>query len=508
MAQPSASDAQRRLFEEVWLNGRLEAHLDAVYREGSEPAMLAGSTRAGPLTYTKLEVARAAGRVSRAAGRGGGSAAPGRLLLRMAPRAIATLAKRMRGGIVLVSATNGKTTTARMLATILEADGREVVHNRAGANTHWGVSTALAEGKGDTGVFEVDEAWLPLLAAELRPRLVVLGNLFRDRLDGYGELDRLVGLWRGLLHSSAAPEAVVVNADDPVLAAPGGVLSGAGAKPVLFGVEDLHLGTRSPEHPHEGHTCAGCDDPLLYTRAFLGQLGHYRCARCRRMRPRPAIHAVGVREEGLEGVSATIVLPATTLTVRLGLPGLHNVYNALAASAAALQLGAAAESIRTGLESVQPPFGRGETIAVQGCPVALSLVKNPVGVNATLRLLSADRARHPLHLWLALNDEEPDGRDVSWIWDADFERISSLVGAATCSGHRAAELALRLKYAGWDCPLDVDEDLDASFERALARAPRSLVVLPTYTALLGLRGVLNRRGVTVSDWGRSAHATR
>src|SRR5437588_2303026 len=241
-AQPPAPHAQppapHALFEEVWLNGRLEEHLDAVYREGSDPAALVTNANRAELTYTKLSVARAAGRVSRARGHGGGSAAPGRLLLRMAPRAIATLAARLGGGITLISATNGKTATARMLASILEADGRAVVHNRVGANTHWGVVTALAEGDGDSGVFEVDEAWLPLLAAELRPRLVVLGNLFRDRLDGYGELERLIALWRGLLHSSLAPETVVANSDDPLLAAPGGVLDNAPMRPILFGVSD------------------------------------------------------------------------------------------------------------------------------------------------------------------------------------------------------------------------------------------------------------------------------
>lgn len=382
----SSQSAERRLFEQVWLNGLLEEHLDAVYGERSEPATLVGLADGPSLTYTKLAVARAAGRVSRASGRGGGTTAPGRLLLRMAPRAIGTLAARLRSGVTLISATNGKTTTARMLAAILEADRRAVVHNRAGANTHWGVGTALTERDGDIGLFEVDEAWLPLLAAVLRPRLVVLGNLSRDRLDGYGELERLVSLWRSLLRGSAAPPTVVVNADDPLLAGPGGVLEGASAEPVLFGVDDENVGSLWPEHPHEAHSCALCGYPLHYTRAFIGHLGHYRCRRCRRSRPAPTVRALAVREQGLEGTSATISLPAATFEVQLTQPGLHNVHNALAATAAARALGVAPEVIRTGLQSVLPPFGRSETIAVQGRTVHLFLVKNPAGVNATLRL--------------------------------------------------------------------------------------------------------------------------
>jgi UDP-N-acetylmuramyl tripeptide synthase len=497
---------QRKLFTEVWLNGRLDENLDAVYQDGLEAAEPFGLGDGAPLTYTKLAMARAAGRTSRAGGRGGGSAAPGRLLLRMAPGAIKTLARRLRGGITLISSTNGKTTTARMLAEILKADGRVVVHNRAGANTHWGVSTALAEDDGDTGVFEVDEAWLPLLAGELRPGLVVMGNLFRDRLDAYGELDRLVTLWRALLRSSVAPEAVVANADDPVLAGAGGVLSGASATPILFGVADVGVGRLAPEHPHEGHTCAGCGAPLRYERAFVGQLGHYSCLRCGSSRPVPSIRALDVQEEGLDAVRATITHPTGTFSVRLGLPGLHNVYNALAATAAALQLGVSPDSIRLGLQSVRPPFGRGETIVVQGRTVQLLLVKNPVGMNETLRLLRGESRRGRLHLWLALNDGAADGRDVSWIWDADFERLSGCVEHAVCSGRRAAALALRLKYAGWDCPLEVDENLDASLQSALAQAPGKLILMPTYTALLDLRGALNRRGVAVSDWGLSARA--
>ena len=495
------------LFEDVWLEGRLEQHLDAVYHAGSRGSLLSQFPRRS-LSYTKLELARAAGRISRAAGRGGGSTAPGRLLLRLAPGAIASLGARVTQGVILISGTNGKTTTARMLASILEADGRAVIHNRAGANTHWGVATALADQRGEIGVLEVDEAWLPLLCAQLRPRLVVLTNLSRDRLDGYGELERLVGLWRALLRDPCdAPEGVVANADDPLLCGSGGVVDGARPPALLFGIDDARAGHAQPGHPHDACSCAACGGRLQYTRAFVGHLGLYRCPECRSSRPVPDVRALRVHVGGLDDARATIGLKGRTIDLVLPLAGLHNVHNALAAATAASRLGVSTHAIRTGLQSTQVPFGRGEVITVGGTRVHLLLVKNPVGVNATLTMLR-DGVDAPLHLWAALNDEPADGCDVSWIWDADWERLADRVAMATCSGNRAAELALRLKYAGWRCPLRVEHDLDASFDRALRLAPGTLFALPTYTALLGLRAVLGRREVDITDWGQTAALAR
>jgi UDP-N-acetylmuramyl tripeptide synthase len=503
-----AKGQERALCERIWLEGRLEEHLDVVYNGAGDGSALLDQLGGSRLTYTKLALARAAGRRSRAAGRGGGTAAPGRLLLKLAPRAIGTLAGRLPGGVVLVSATNGKTTAARMLADILAADGRAVVHNRAGANTTWGLATALAEGGGEVGVLEVDEAWLPLVSAHVAPRLIVLGNLSRDRLDGYGELEQLVTLWRRMVSEAAACDALVVCADDPLLAGPGGVTEMGRCRTVTFGIADIEAGAPRPDHPHEAHSCAACGEPLDYSRAFVGHLGHYRCSRCGRSRPVPDVAAVQVDERGLDGTRVAITLPNDrVLETHLGQPGLHNVHNALAAAAAAVTLGAGADAIATGLARTRPPFGRAERITVGGREVHLCLAKNPAGVNATLRVLAGDRRLHPLHLWFALNDGTADGRDVSWIWDCDYERLRGRVAAVTCSGRRAHELALRIKCAEWGCRIDVDPDLDVAFERALRATPDVLIALPTYSALLGLRPVLNRRGVSVTDWGTTAHAS-
>ena len=337
----------------------------------------------------------------------------------------------------------------------------------------------------------------------------MLGNLSRDRLDGYGELEQLVELWRRMGSDSASAHALVINADDPLLAGPGGVLDTAGTRAVTFGIADAAAGEPRPEHPHEAHSCTACGEPLDYARAFVGHLGHYCCRHCARLRPAPDVEAVRIDERGLDGTGVTIALSRrVAIDVELGQPGLHNVHNALAASAAAVALGIGPDAIAAGLARTRPPFGRAEQINVGGRRVHLCLAKNPAGVNATLRVLGRDRRVHPLHLWLALNDGTADGRDVSWIWDCDFERLRGRVAAVMCSGRRAHALALRIKCTEWDCRINVDPDLDASFERALRGAPDMLIALPTYSALLGLRPVLNRRGVSVTDWGVTAHASR
>jgi lipid II isoglutaminyl synthase (glutamine-hydrolysing) len=505
---PEAVEEDRGLYEDVWLRARLDANLDSVYPFDEAPftprAFLPAAT-ATALTYTKLDVARAAGRVSRAGRHGAGTAAPGRLLLRLVPDAIGRLAERLPRGSVLVSGTNGKTTTARMLAAMLRAGGRSVVHNHAGANSHWGVATALVDQEGEQGVFELDEAWLPLVADQLLPRLLVLCNLSRDRLDSYGEIERIGTLWGGLLR--AHPEAqLVVNADDPRLVALAGARGpDARAGITHFGIDDPAVGRAEPQHPREGRTCPSCGAAQAYERAFVGHLGHYACPACGARRPRPEVAATAVRMEGTAGSTMSVRTPAGQLEFRVGLPGLHNVYNALAAIAAAVHLGLPPAALCEGLEAMEVPFGRAETIDVGGTAVHVWLMKNPVGANAILETLELERPRPGFDLWIALNDLAPDGRDVSWIWDVDFESFAARVRSVSCTGRRAPELALRLKYAGWPIDAaDVDEDLPRSFERAVARAPGRLVALPTYTALLQLEAALEDHGAASSEWSASA----
>jgi lipid II isoglutaminyl synthase (glutamine-hydrolysing) len=441
------------------------------------------------IRYTARALGRAAGASARAAG-GGGTALPGKVLLGVVPDALARMAAPLRDGVILVSGTNGKTTTAAMIAAIARRAGYEVVHNRAGANTEWGVATALVEQTGDLAVLEVDEERLTRLAPQLRPRMIVLGNLFRDRLDAYGEVEAVVAGWHAL--SAATDAAFVLNADDALL-------SGVAEEAVRFGIDDPAAGRGERDHAADALHCRRCGAPYRFDAFLLAHLGHWRCARCGHARPRPDVAARSVSLDGLAWSQARIATPAGELSVRLRLPGLYSVYNALAATAAATALGVDLETIGAALSDVRPVFGRGEQIRVGERELLILLTKNPAGANEAMRAL--ERAGGPHDLWIALNDANPDGRDVSWIWDAEFERLAGEVRTVTCSGTRAAELALRLRYAGWPGhAIEVDEDIAASLDRALARSAGSVVALPTYTALIELRTLLTKRGHAPPYW--------
>jgi len=348
---------------------------------------------------------------------------------------------------------------------------------------------------------------------DLSPTLLVLGNLFRDQLDRYGELERIADDWAELIARTEGRTGLVLNADDPLIADLGRVATDATEGELrrregvtYFGIEDPAQALPELQHAFDAKHCRRCSTPYRYERAFVGHLGHYRCPNCGADRPRPDVYATDIELRGIEGSSFRVHTPAGELAVELPLPGLYNVYNALGAVAAAIRLGVGLEQVRSGLASVRAVFGRVETIAVDGVALAILLVKNPAGANEILRTLrlEADRAGEPLHLWLALNDRIADGRDVSWIWDADYELLTDHAARITCSGTRAAEMALRLKYAGWPRErIEVVEDIEAALDDALAAAGddgNRLFALPTYTALIELRTLLAKRGHVAEFW--------
>jgi UDP-N-acetylmuramyl tripeptide synthase len=456
----------------------------------------------GALFGAKRLAARAVGAASRASGRGGGTTLPGRLLLRLDRRSIARLGSRLDGGVTLVSATNGKTTTAGMLAALLAADGRTPVHNRAGSNMTWGIATALLEQHGHEGLFEVDEAWLPRVASELDPSLVVLGNLFRDQLDRYGETEALADAWAETVGKRAGRTRFALNADDPLIADLGRDEGGVRREGIVyFGIDDETQALPELQHAFDAKHCRRCGHPYAYERAFLAHLGHYSCPNCGARRPRSEVTATRIELHGMRGSSLTVQTPQGELAIELPLPGLYNVYNALAAIAAGLELGIAAERIAPALSETRGAFGRVETIAIGAKRVSILLVKNPAGTNEVLRTLKLEAAGGQLDLWIALNDRIADGRDVSWIWDADFELLAGRVRRVVCAGTRAPEMALRLKYAGWSGEsIAVEPGIESSLDRALNDAPEQLFALPTYTALLELHKVLSGRGLTKDFW--------
>jgi len=450
----------------------------------------------------KVALSRAIGAASRASGRGGGTTLPGRVLLRLEPEAIARLGAGLDQGTTIVSATNGKTTTAAMIAAILAADGREPVHNRAGSNMTWGVATALLEQRGHEGLFEVDEAWLPRVTAQLEPSLIVLGNLFRDQLDRYGEMEALADEWARTVASRDGRTGFALNADDPLIADLGRDPEGRRRDGVLyFGIDDASQALDELQHAFDAKHCRRCGHPYAYERAFVGHLGHYSCPNCGAERPHPDVAATEIELRGMSGSRTLVRTPSGAIELELPLPGLYNVYNALAAVAAGLRLGVAPATIATALGEIKAAFGRVETIEVGGTAVSILLIKNPAGANEVLRTLRLEAGGGGIDLWIALNDRIADGRDVSWIWDADFELLGAAVRRVVCAGTRAPEMALRLQYAGWPREaIEVEAGIEASLDRAVAGASGRLFALPTYTALLELRKLLADRGLAKEFW--------
>jgi lipid II isoglutaminyl synthase (glutamine-hydrolysing) len=448
-----------------------------------------------------IAAARAAGTLSRLTGAGGGTTLPGKLLSKLDPDAVDRLAARLRQGSVLVSATNGKTTTAAMIAEIL-ARRHSLAHNRAGANLLSGVaSTLLAERDADLGLFEVDEAALPEVMRRVRPRVVALGNLFRDQLDRYGELEHVAARWRRAVAVLDDAAWVVANADDPQV----GDLARDRGRRLLFGLDDPRHASPTLQHAADSKWCLVCGTPYVYAAAYVGHLGAYRCPSCGHARPEADVVARAIELDGLEGVDFELVTPQGSSRVSLPLPGLYNVYNALAAASVSLALEVPLEEITAGLGRFSAAFGRFERITIGERTLVVLLIKNPAGANEAVRTLVAGGA--PTLVLAALNDAIADGRDVSWIWDVDFEPLLYGLERIVVSGARAAELALRCKYGGFDAAaIEVEPDLGRALDRALEQVPAGgeLIALPTYTAMLELQGIVADRGYARRYWERAA----
>ncbi len=454
-----------------------------------------------PLVISTL-VARAAGVTSRVSGRGGGTTLPGRVLNALDPGASARLAKRLTRGSAVISATNGKTTSAKMTAAILASRFR-MAGNPAGANLSSGVATALLHTRGaELGLFEVDEAALPRVVEALQPRALCLGNLFRDQLDRYGELELLAERWRGVVAELPANSALIINEDDPQLAQ----LARGREHVIRFGIEDARHGGPVP-HAADARYCSACGVAYDYRFAYVGHLGDYSCPGCGFSRSKPDIWAEQITLDGLRGSSFRLQLPEQTRTVTLGLPGLYNIYNALAAAALALTLGAQTDEIASGLESTEAAFGRSERVAIADKRLLLLLIKNPTGANEVVRTIVASGT--PKMMVIALNDGIADGQDVSWIWDVDFEPLLGGLERLVASGGRAAELALRFKYAGFpESRIEVVPSPAEALDRGLELTAENgeLVVCPTYTAMLELQTLLAERGHADRYWKRAARA--
>jgi UDP-N-acetylmuramyl tripeptide synthase len=455
------------------------------------------------------KLANAAGKITRfglqVSGRGA-TAFPGLVTLQLDPNFIGAITQALPHGVVLVSGTNGKTTTARMLSDVARAAGWTPIHNRSGSNLERGIAGALlaasnwrAEPQGDIGLFEVDEASLPRVLQRIKPRAVVITNLFRDQLDRYFEIDALARRIGDAVAQLDPATTLILNADDPIVAALG--LRHRG--PVMyFGVDDPSIGGKVPQHISDATRCPRCKSPLHYERVILAHVGEWSCPSCGLERPQRDVSATRVR---LEAAASEIDLrvPVTSAfdPIRVPLPGLYNAYNALAAVAASRALDIALPTAARAIRSFRAAFGRLEELSVDGRVVRLVLVKNPAGFNAAIGAL-LETGRTP-RLLAALNDQHADGRDVSWIWDADFETLAPTIQHVVVTGIRSRDLANRLKYAGVPKErIEVVDPWSGAIDRAVGATPagEELVVIATYTAMQSLRAELARRGHVAPFW--------
>ena len=427
---------------------------------------------------------------------------PGLLAERISPSILAELAADLPEGSVLVTGTNGKTTTCLALHFILQSRGYTVLRNKGGSNLTRGLVSALVDStplrhphpKEDLALFEVDEATMPLVTAHLSPRVILVTNIFRDQLDRYGEIDATAALIRRGLNQ-AASAILVLNADDPRVAA-----LGRGRADVLYyGLADGRLQART-DLAMDAPDCPVCDAPLVFQSRYFSHLGHYGCERCGFARPESQVTAQRINVSA-DGMNFSLTVPGATVDIASPLTGLYNVYNMVAAVAVACALSVPADASAAALSRMRPAFGRLERFDLQGRTGVIHLVKNPTGFNQVIENVCVLRGSKVA--LLCLNDNLADGTDISWIWDVDFGPLAATFETLVLSGIRAPELALRLKYAGaTDERLRVTPELPEALDCALAltNPGETLHIMSTYTAMLELRSHLVRHGVLAEYW--------
>jgi len=426
-----------------------------------------------------------AGKTSKLLGKGG-SNIPGVVARKIDSSLLEKLAKQVEN-IVFVTGTNGKTTTANLLASILQAANKRVMNNAEGANLITGITASFVKHANAFGklsyeyaVIEVDEATLPNVLKQMnQPKAIVVNNFFRDQLDRFGEIDILLDkVANGIKPISTK---LILNGDDPFT-----------VRLSLLGKENIYFGVDKGAHTFEQHGmseskyCPKCGKEMDYEHVHYSQLGYFACT-CGFKRP-PIDAEVTSVEVKDTGVSFTVKNKAYDLNV----PGIHNMYNALAAMAAAKELGISDEDIQKGLANFHSANGRMQAVMINEQLHMLNLVKNPAGVNISLEQVLSNQDDKQLVVYL--NDLDLDGIDISWIWDSDYERLNRPdVKRVICSGVRAYDVAIRMKYAGIsEDKIVILEDKEKAVQYAVSQNIKTYH-LPNYTALEPVKKLIEKQ---------------
>jgi lipid II isoglutaminyl synthase (glutamine-hydrolysing) len=431
--------------------------------------------------------------VSRILNIGSGGTWPGEIALKLKKDIFGFYLARIDQGLILITGTNGKTTTAKLVENILNEEakirssGQIIVSNPGGGNIFNGLVSAfidklplISNGHCDWAILEVDEATFskisPLLKNYKNKLYILMLNLFRDQLDRYGEVDLIASKWQKALKNLPPSTEYILNADDPQITHLGRMLKD---KVTYFGINDGQKGLILMEHATDSIYCLNCGAKLTYSRIYFSHLGIWHCSKCGNSRPK-----------------------ATVSDWKSALPGIYNKYNTLAAAAMGIKAGISDDVIKKAFRDFKPAFGRQEEIIYQGRKIKLFLAKNPTGFNINLRTVIEMGAKS---IFIILNDRIPDGRDVSWIWDVDYEIIPKNVNI-TVSGDRTYDLAVRIKYSKdeyesgknrIDGKFQINSNLNTALQLALQKVGKEemLFVLPTYSAMLEIRKIIGGRKI-------------
>lgn len=434
----------------------------------------------------------------------GATAAPGLYALKIDPDLVKKLTKKLRYGSIVISGTNGKTTTSRLTADVLSTKFK-IIHNRQGSNLLRGIASTLIShtsffGKvpENLGIWEIDEATLPLSIEHTNPKTIALLNLFRDQLDRYGEVDTVRTKWQKILATLPSSTTLILNADDPGVSFLAKSFSG---KVRYFGVEDKKLDLPAIANVADIRQCLNCGANLNYSALLTAHMGHYQCPDCDLKRPKPQVSASNLKFNSDFSTSADLslirrkaLLITSHLSLSYNLPGLYNVYNILAASAICDSLNIDRTKIVEKIESFSAAFGRFQSIKIGSKSILIFLIKNPAGANEVIRTIAKIEK---INLLAVLNDNTADGKDVSWIWDTNWEVIAPKIKHISIAGTRAWDLATRLKYAGNKLSKNnVYENINYSLEQSISKLSNNdtLIILPTYTAMLEVQKFLKNRG--------------